>query len=135
MWNPFSNQKAGSLSDEVARTIAMYREKQKQLEKEKESRIYRQVELWSIMNLSPELEKEYREISTDITYLINQSLAIEDYIRRLKLAFYRAKNGFKTVGPDVKDIMAEPDPTLAVKREVPRIEYVTQSNSHNEPSA
>ncbi len=70
---------------------ALQREKQlvierQSLEEERQQKMMRQVELWSIMELSYELEEEYHNVTAHIAELVKHIAAIDEYVARLRSA-------------------------------------------------
>lgn len=63
-----------------------------ELEKEKDQKLQRQVELWSIMNLSQELEQEYKRVGEAIAYHVKGMRLLEKRMKELALARYHCKD-------------------------------------------
>ncbi|MBU6389504.1 hypothetical protein KGQ71_03235 [Patescibacteria group bacterium] len=103
----FWRKKNGSTADLLARgeeTAAFFTAKLKEYSDEKEQLLRRQVELWQIFNLSPDLESEYRQVSSRISLLANKILSTEKYLEKLKLGLYLYKEQNK---PDtLRDYLA-----------------------------
>ncbi len=76
----------------------------------------RQVELWSILTPSPELEKEYRTVTTAIAVLVKKVLVLEEHLKRLRLARHHCQDG---ECKDLTALLAMADPTEGLVVEVP----------------
>lgn len=65
--------------------------RQVEIAKDKDAKTHRQVELWSVLTPSPDLERDYKNVTLEIAILIKQSLAIEDYLKQLHLARFHCQ--------------------------------------------
>lgn len=68
--------------------ITTYDTKLATMRQRKEDLLKRQVELWGVLNLDPELEKEYKAVAAEIAYIAKALLVIEAYLKPLRLSRY-----------------------------------------------
>ena len=68
--------------------ITTYDTKLATMRQRKEDLLKRQVELWGVLNLDPELEKEYKAVAAEIAYIAKALLVIEAYLKPLSLSRY-----------------------------------------------
>jgi hypothetical protein len=57
-----------------------------QLELTHTNKLARQAELWSIFNLSNDLEDEYYKVSSSVAQIVKEQSAIDEYLHELRVA-------------------------------------------------
>ena len=90
------------------------------IELHRQTKMQRQTELWSILDLSPELESEYREVSTIIADDIQKIAALDAFFNKLQNAISDCQAGrFKYL----EGLLKLPSPAEEVHYEVPIVHY------------
>lgn len=79
---------------------------------EKDEKMKRQVELWSVLTPSEALKNEYKMVSSHIAFLIKKMMCLDEHIKQLKLARYHAQNGDTA---RLKQILEIQDPCKAIE--------------------
>lgn len=117
----FHRQSGADLQNQAITAISHLEELKQALENIRQTKLQRQVELWSILASSNDLEKEYRQVSADIATIIKKIAALEEHLKKLSLENYHCKQEGKC---DVlKELLTVQDPAKDVVFEVPEIKY------------
>ncbi len=111
---------SGADSQQKVVEQAMLREKQlaaerQALELQRQEKMMRQVELWSIMELSYELEEEYHTVTATIAELVKHIAAIDEYVGKLRSARMECRD--KEACEQIKSILLIVDPWVEKQKE------------------
>lgn len=112
----------GPVTDEASAdaAIAQVERQREELLREKEDKLARQVELWSILTPTSDLEAEYRAVSADIAFIIKKVMCLDDHLEKLKVARYHCKSGDCGV---LSRLLKGGDPCRNLAPDVPKVDF------------
>lgn len=116
----FQTNQTNPLVKKATLELVRFEKQTEELTQLKNERMQRQVELWSVLTPSADLEEEYRKVTADIAYIIKKTLALQEHIKKLRLATFHCKNGHCD---NLKQLLTISDPTTEVSPEVPQVHY------------
>lgn len=85
-----SNRQILQRSEQRLAEILQNRE---EMEATRQQLLHRQVELWSVLTPSSDLEDEYKSVSSEIAILIQKEQGLDEFIKRFRLCDYHCRQG------------------------------------------
>lgn len=106
--------------DDAEQAITKFTAQKELFEREKQEKMQRQVELWSVMTPSSDLESEYKEVTGQVALLVKKLLTLEEYLKQLQLAKFHCKSGQCA---DLTKLLLVSDPTASISADIPVVNY------------
>ncbi len=113
-------QQQKELLAEAEKRLSGYADVRADLEKQKQNKLQRQVELWGVMTPTSELESEYKNVAADITFLEKKLLRLKDLNDKLNSAYQLCRGGQCDTLQGVLGIV---DLFADITPDVPKVEY------------
>lgn len=112
----------GDLLKQSEEAIVAYEQQIAQLNTDKDSKMRRQVEIWSVASSESNqgLETEYKDAAMGVALNVKKVLCLEEHIKKIRLAQFHAKNGDSN---SLKEVLSVEDPCANITPEVPNVIY------------
>jgi hypothetical protein len=118
-WTLFKGS-SGDLVTQADAAIAAFKAENTDASRQKDNKMRRQVEIWSLKEASPGLEQEYKNVASEVAYLVKKILCLDQHIKDLQLAKFHFQNGSAN---RLKELLNIADPCANITSDIPLIDF------------